>query len=333
MMKALGTGLLLLLSGAFLSAQELPAPQQGPAASPTVNVEGQVQADASAIPPEGLDVVLLKFVVDAQGNVNTTGPVARIKSDAQGNFRFEQVPREMRAAYRLGSRVNGELISSELFFMSPDRVTFQVNIEPPTTSTDTEKLDIEQTSLVFEGGIGLLQMTEVLSISNATKDRIDTSEKPLTVELPDGFENFRMLEAQEGTDYRLSGNELSITRLFPPGGMQVLYQYQLPAFFGQATVVRPVKHSLELLSAFTSLDELTIQSDQLEYTGEQSMGGTQFRVWKGKAGTSTAAELTVRGIAVQPQVYVVVTLVVLAALVLVVLVFWKTRLSNRPEGA
>ncbi len=330
-MKALGMGLLLLGSAVLLSAQELPAPQQGPAASPTVTVEGQVQVDATAIPPGGLDVVLLKFVVDDQGNVNTTGPVARIKSDAQGQFRFADVPREMRAAYRLGSRINGELVSSELFFMSPDRVTFEVNIQPPTTSTDTAKLDIEQTSLVFEGGIGLLQMTEVLSISNPTQDRIDTSETPLVVELPDGFRSFRMLEAKEGEDYQLSGNQLSITRLFPPGGRQILYQYQLPALFGQATVVRPLKHSLELLSAFTALDDLTIQSDQLEYTGEQSMGGTQFRVWKGKAGTATAAELTVSGIAVQAQVYGIVTIVVLVLLSLVLLVFWKTRLGQATE--
>ncbi|MGA1600237.1 MAG: hypothetical protein ACO4AU_14400 [bacterium] len=295
--------------------------------SATVTVRGSVQIPAGAEVPEGgLDVVLLKFVVDAEGQVNTTGPVARIKSDPEGHFEFQEVPREVRAAYRVGSRVRGELISSEIFFMHPDQAVFEVNLAVPGVSEETEKLELEQTSLVLENALGELRVTEVLSLINPLRERIDTRGRPLVVRLPEDLSEFQMMEARPDQDYRLSPGKLEITRIFPQGGIQLLYQYSLPAWLGSLSFSRPLTHPPEQMSVFTAIDLLEIRSEQLEFKGKQTLGGTAFRVWNGKPGSQTSLELTVGGIPVKSQVYYVITLFTLVLLGLLAFVFYRTRL-------
>ena len=76
-------------------------------------------------PAAGFDVVLLKFVLTEQGEVHTQGPQARVKSNGEGEFRFLKVPRELRAAYRIGTRVDGQLYQSDLLFMNNKESIFQ----------------------------------------------------------------------------------------------------------------------------------------------------------------------------------------------------------------
>ena len=87
------------------------------ATSPQVSISGQVRVPAGVtIPEAGLSVVLLQYVLTEEGQVTTTGPQAQGQSDESGLFRFENVSRKLQAGYRIGTRVEGELHSSKLFF-------------------------------------------------------------------------------------------------------------------------------------------------------------------------------------------------------------------------
>ena len=75
-----------------------------------MSVKGQIRLPSGElIPEEGLNVVLLKLVLNAEGQVTPVGPQGRVKTDSKGNFEFLKVNPDYRAGYHLGTRVDGKL--------------------------------------------------------------------------------------------------------------------------------------------------------------------------------------------------------------------------------
>ncbi len=100
-------------------------------------------------------MVLLKFVVNEQGEITTTGPQARVKSQPDGSFRILDVPRDLRAAYRIGTRVEGRLHQSNVVFLNDQDSSYQVEVQVPVLSKHTvTDPDIESISV---SGHGYLQ--------------------------------------------------------------------------------------------------------------------------------------------------------------------------------
>ena len=82
-----------------------------------MTVKGQIRLPSGEpIPEEGLNVVLLKLVLNAEGQVTPVGPQGRVKTDRRGNFVFLKVNPDYRAGYQLGTRVDGKLYSTKVFF-------------------------------------------------------------------------------------------------------------------------------------------------------------------------------------------------------------------------
>ena len=82
-----------------------------------MTVKGQIRLPSGElIPEEGLNVVLLKLVLNAEGQVTPVGPQGRVKTDSKGNFEFLKVNPDYRAGYQLGTRVDGKLYSTKVFF-------------------------------------------------------------------------------------------------------------------------------------------------------------------------------------------------------------------------
>ncbi len=316
-LQGLGLGLgLLLFTG--LPAQTTP---------PQVSISGQVRVpEGVSVPEAGLSVVLLQYVLTEEGQVTTTGPQARGQSDESGLFRFENVPRNERAAYRVGTRVEGKLHSSELFFLRPGQDVFVIDVVIPEMSTDTSQLSVAESSLVLEPVIGGLRVTEVLSIANKAETRVDTHKQPLSFQLPEHAESFRMLNAKSESGFRLQGTRLEITRIFPREGAQVLFQYSVPARFGSMTLRKPVNHSLERVGVFTPSEVLTVRSEQLTFHGEQTIDKTRFRSWRGKASDEAVLEIAVSGIPVDSQDYGWFGFALLIVLAGAVAVFYRFRL-------
>ncbi|MCH2289689.1 MAG: hypothetical protein MK447_07180, partial [SAR324 cluster bacterium] len=94
--------------------------------SESVEISGKILVPEEVkIPEGGLDVVLLKFVVNEQGEITTTGPQARVKSQPDGSFRIHDVPRDLRAAYRIGTQVEGRLHQSNVVFLNDQDLIYQ----------------------------------------------------------------------------------------------------------------------------------------------------------------------------------------------------------------
>ena len=132
-----------------------------------MTVKGKIRLPSGElIPEEGLNVVLLKLGLNAEGQVTPVGPQGRVKTDSKGNFKFLKVNPDYRAGYQLGTRVDGELYSTKVFFFKAGEMKIEKEIVIPGITTDTKKLEIIQMLLVIESGLSSVTVTEVLSFFN-----------------------------------------------------------------------------------------------------------------------------------------------------------------------
>ena len=57
-----------------------------------------------------------RLVLNTEGKVTPLGPQGRVKTDNKGNFEFLGVEPDYRSAYQLGTRLDGKLYSTKIFF-------------------------------------------------------------------------------------------------------------------------------------------------------------------------------------------------------------------------
>ena len=300
-----------------------------------IRLKGQVQLPSNVVMPEGkLDVVLLKFVLNSEGQVTPTGPQARVKTDTEGNFEFLNIIPDLRAGYQIGTRVEGKLYSSKVFFIKAGETLIQKNIIIPGISTAVDKLETYRVSLVIESGLGAVTVTEVLALSNSSADRIDTGNQPLKQKLPEGIENFRMMETNSGAviQHYLEDNVLIIEHVFPTGNSQIIYQYLLPGWFGSLEMNREFNLSLDKVDVLTPEGYLQIKSEQLTFSDKQSFHDITYLTWKTKASDSNLLTFTISNVPVTSLQYSVVSGVVLLLLFTTVALFFQFRLNNKKRS-
>lgn len=301
-----------------------------------IRLKGQVKLPSNVVMPEvKLDVVLLKFVLNTEGKVTPIGPQARLKTDAEGNFEFLNIIPDLRAGYQIGTRVEGKLYSSKVFFIKAGETLIQKNIIIPGISTAVGKLETYRASIVIESGLGTVTVTEVLALSNSSADRIDTKNQPLKQKLPEGIENFRMMETNSGTviKHYLEDNVLIIEHVFPTGNSQIIYQYLLPGWFGSLEMNREFNLSLDKVDVLTPEGYLQIKSEQLTFSDKQSFNDITYLTWKTKASDSNLLTFTISNVPVTSLQYSIVSGVVLLLLFTTVALFFQFRLNykKRPE--
>ena len=295
-------------------------------------VKGQIRLPSGElIPEEGLNVVLLKLVLNAEGKVTPVGPQGRVKTDSKGNFEFLKVNPDYRAGYQLGTRVDGKLYSTKVFFFKAGEKQVEKDIVIPGITADTNKLEINQVSLVIESGLSSVTVTEVLSFYNSSPDRIDTRNRSLEHALPKGMENFTMIQSSSGPEieHQIDNSKLIINHVFPPGNTQIMFHYNLGAWFGSLNIQREFNHSLDKVSVFTPSGQLQIKSTQLIFSGKQKMHETDFLTWKGKASDSNQLKFKISNVPVDSLEYIGIVGIILLLLFLSAIMFYRNRLIMR----
>jgi len=297
-----------------------------------MTVKGKIKLPSGElIPKEGLNVVLLKLVLNDEGQVTPVGPQGRVKTDSMGNYEFLKVNPDYRAGYQLGTRVDGKLYSTKVFFFKAGEKQVEKDIVIPTITTDINKLEISQMSLVIESGLSSVTFTEVLLFYNSSPDRIDTRDRPLQHVLPKGMYNFEMIQSSLGPaiEHQIDDRILNIKHVFPPGNTQIIFHYNLGAWFGSLNIKREFNHSLDKVSIFTPSGQLQIKSAQLIFSGKQQMHETDFLAWKGKASDSNQLKFKISNVPVDSLEYIGISGIILLLLFLSVIMFYQNRLKIR----
>jgi len=297
-----------------------------------MTVKGQIRLPSGElIPEEGLNVVLLKLVINAKGQVTPLGPQGRVKTNSKGHFEFLRVDPDYRAGYQLGTRVDGKLYSTKVFFFKAGVELVKKDIIIPGKTTEINKLEISQLSLVIESGLSSVTVTEILSFYNSSPDRLDTSGLSLEHALPKGNYDFTMIQSSSGPEieYQIDESKLIINHIFPPGNTQIIFHYKIEAWFGSLSIQREFNQSFDKVSVFTPSEQLQIKSVQLIFTGKQKMHETDFLVWRGKVSDSNQLEFNISNVPVNSLDYIVITGVILFLLFLSVMMFYRNRLMTR----
>ena len=297
-----------------------------------MTVKGRIRLPSGElIPEEGLNVVLLKLVLDSEGKVTPVGPQGRVKTDSKGHFEFLKVNPDYRAGYQLGTRVDGKLYSTKVFFFKAGEKQVEKDIVIPGITTDTNKLEINQVLLVIESGLSSVTVTEVLSFYNSSLDRIDTRNRSLEHALPKGMENFTMIQSNSGPEieHQIDNSKLIINHIFPPGNIQIMFHYNLGAWFGSLNMQREFNHSLDKVSVLTPSGQLKIKSAQLIFSGKQKMHETDFLTWKVKASDSNQLKFIISNVPVDSLEYIGISVIILLLLFISVIIFYRKRLIMR----
>ena len=297
-----------------------------------MTVKGRIRLPTGErLPEEGLNVVLLKLVLNAEGKVTPVGPQGRIKTDSKGNFEFLRVNPDYRAGYQLGTRVDGKLYSTKVFFFKTGEKQVEKDIVIPGITKDISKLEISQISLVIESGISSVTVTEVLSLHNSSTDRIDTRDRSLEQVLPKGMYNFTMIQSSSDPEieHQIDDRKLNINHVFPPGNTQMIFHYNIGAWFGSLSIQREFDHSLEKVSVFTPSGQLEIKSAQLVFSGKQQIHETDFLAWKVKTSDSNQLKFNISNIPVDSIEYIGISGIIILLLFLSVIMFYRNRLMIR----
>ena len=300
-------------------------------AAEEVEIRGKIVLPGGMNSPEqAYDVVLLKYILTDEGAISTTGPQGRVKTDRENFFRFHDVPRELQAAFRIGTRVSGKLYQSKLFFLNEKKSHYEIDLVIPGVSEDVQTIQLKQASLILEADIGRVNVTEVWSFLNPTRNIVDSRKNPLSIALPSDYRNFNTMEqtSQGEAVFILKGNELKITRLFPPGSTQLIFQYTLVSWFGHVKLEKRFRNSLKIVRVFTPVNQLNLSSPHLSYKGEQKLHEAIFSSWQGMEVDTGTLQLSISGVPIRTLDFGLVLLLLLLFLSATVFVFFFYRLKQ-----
>ncbi|MBF0286655.1 MAG: hypothetical protein HQM14_02460 [SAR324 cluster bacterium] len=316
---------IIFLVCVFIGIVEIP----GLLAQTTFEVTGRlIHSGGKIIEDDDIAVVLLKFTLDKQGQLRTDGPLARTKTVA-GRFKFEGLLSETEAAYQIGSRYQGELISSKFFFLQPDQKTIDINVIVPGVSEKTKDLQLQSVAVFIEPGMEMLQITEVLRIVNPGPDVIDTQNNPMVFELPDAYQAFSQIhESSSSKDvYQLAGQQLQIIRQFAPGPVTLIFKYNIAVPFGSHQLEKQYRYSLQKGQILIPAGQIKIESPHLKKAGLESFGSAQFEVWKMKALDNPQLKIHLSAIPMGQTIYIYLGVGLFVVLIFLAFGFVRMRLS------
>lgn len=299
-------------------------------AQETLKVTGRViPPHGYQIPQEELTVVLLKYRLNQQGNLQPLGPLARTQTQTSGQFSFDIVPLDSNAAYQIGSRFQGNLVSSNYFFMKPGEAVIQVNLVIPGISEDVDQLSVPRVAIIVELGVGSIQVTEVLNIDNATQNTIDTSKNPLVFKIPSSFTDFNMMgdSADSGKSFELLGQELHYFHQFPPGTSTIAFRYQFNVPFGQMTLMKEFTKPFQTGRVLIPVG-LTLESDQLKIGPIETLGEAQFQAYQINDLKQASLTLDFSGIPVQHINYIYFGVALVFVLILLAFAYIRWKIPN-----
>ena len=235
--------------------------------------------------------------------------------DAEGNFRFEDLPVDAGFYYLVETEYLDIRYTSPILAFSgpdftegrvaPDRITTSLAVYEKTT--DAAGLLVSRANWIIEHEPGSLLIGQVYSFANRS-DRtfVGTSisgvDSPVTlaIPLPPNAEEVDLQDGEVGSAYRRKGDVIYDTRPVPPGetSRQVFARYHLPYSGNSAAITLPTTYDIELLNLLVAdLPNLeaavSLGGDSGASTGQDTIQGVLFRRWSAPlpAGAPVQVEL------------------------------------------
>jgi len=316
-------------------AQHPPLPNASGQATAPNEGNGQVTGRIIGNPEKGslkgASVVLLRFQLDASGKPQG-GPVGRVQAGEGGTYAFSKVPIDRKAVYRIGTRIDGNLISSNVFSFPADTNKVVMDVVIPEVTQDLSVLTMTQALLAIEPRQGGVFVTEVLHLSNPAPNILDATKEPFQLSIPADSAHFEMLsQGSEDIRHEQIGSKLMVFSQFRPGENTLAFRYLLPTSFGSLTLRKSYPVNTTTVMVLSPSGGLEVGGAGLIPGAQRDLDGTKFNVWTTPplpAGNDLT--LGIDGIPVSQWIFLIFMSAIPVFLSGVVIWFVMVRLKRKP---
>ncbi|TEU15602.1 MAG: carboxypeptidase regulatory-like domain-containing protein [Anaerolineales bacterium] len=243
-------------------------------------IEGQVvnvTADGGSL--EGLTVTLHVFAGTKEQ------PSQTATTDAEGQFRFEDLSTEAEHVYTLGFDYQGVEYGSDLLTFSEEETTLSVPIKVYEPIESDEAISIEQAHIFVDFQEGDLLVSELYFFSNDS-DRIyvgaeevaEGQRGTLRLSLPTGARGLVVEGEELGQRFFETDGGFVDTWFLPPGQSsgRLMFSYSLPYDPSGYDLVRDISYPLKALNVLVADVGVDVTSDQLIPQGTRGMQGQSY---------------------------------------------------------
>ena len=282
---------------------------------------------------KGATVILLRFQLDEQGKP-TGGPVGRVEAGEGGTYEFTNLPLDAKAVFRLGTRIDGNLVSSSVFALSESNPVATMDLVIPEVSQNLEVLGLTQALVAIETRENGLFITEVLHLRNPAPNVLDATGKPLEVMIPADAGHFEMLRLEGGeARHEVAGETLRIFTQLKPGENTIAFRYFLGATLGKLSLTKVYPMNADTVMVLSPQGGLEIQGAGLKQMDSRNIEGQMFNTWSLSAhAAGSPLVIYISGLPIAQWVFLVAMSGLLVLLVGVVVWFILVR-QKRPAKA
>jgi hypothetical protein len=286
--SALSLGLKLFVVGLLLAlALAATAHAQG-----TGVIEGQVVNGTAGGPAIGAGVVVTLHAV--QGDVEVV--TLETTTDAEGRFRFEGLNADPSLEYWPEATYLDVPYTGEApYQFTADQTSLAATVTVYETTTDDGNILLDSVHLIVESFGPVLRVNEIHVFGNAgDRTYVGTLEgdQHLTVFIPMPEEAVGLAFQNDisGTRYVEVEGGLRDTVAVPPGqqGSLVLFSYHLMVTSGSASLERSFAYPVGILNVLAAQPGLSLNSEQLQDWGPQSLQGQQYELYAAQALAASA---------------------------------------------
>jgi hypothetical protein len=243
-------------------------------------IEGQVvngTADGGSV--EGLPVTLRVFVgMEGQSSQTAT-------TDAEGQFRFEDLSTEADRVYTLLLDYQGIEYGSDLLTFSEGETTLSLSVKVYEPIDSDEVISIEQAHIFVDFQEGELLVSELYFFNNSS-DRIyigaeevaEGKRGTLHLSLPTGAAGLAVEGGELGQRFFETDEGFVDTWFLPPGQTsgQVMFSYSLPYDPSGYDLARDMPYLLKAINVLVADVGVDVTGAQLTLEGSRGMQGQSY---------------------------------------------------------
>jgi len=192
-------------------------------------IAGNVVNSSAGRSPAGPTEVVLRLHIDGQ-----LLPYRQTTADAQGRFRFEDLPVGEQYQYAPGANWDGIHHPGPRLRLTPQRPRAEVELAVYDALTQPSPLVIQRQEVVICGEPGVLRVTETMLVDNPTArcyvgQAIEEGGEPVTLRLavPADFERVTFHEEFYGRRFAVADGRLVTGIPWPPGQRELRFTYVL----------------------------------------------------------------------------------------------------------
>ncbi|MCD6506293.1 carboxypeptidase regulatory-like domain-containing protein [Candidatus Poribacteria bacterium] len=179
----------------------------------------------------------------------------KAKTDGEGRFEFSGLKIDEGLSYEVSTQHQGVEYSSDAFALTKDKKEAEITLEVYDLSEDKSKISIPFCHIVLSEGEGGFEVLETFSLMNTGK----TAFPNLTLELPKGIENLKLIQGFMECCTQITGNKVIHSMALKPGGYVFSLRYSMKRS-ERLDLSRTFPFDVKHLSIITRLDTIDVSS-------------------------------------------------------------------------